>query len=351
MTLEEIRREIDAIDDRLLRLLQARMEQALLARRFKGDVEDPKREREVITRIIGGATPEIGSEFVQRIFTLIIEESKRFQEEDRALMAFQGEHGAYGEEAARVWDPDMVPFPCATFEEVFERLRSGSCDVGIVPVENTLGGSVEQVNRLLIQSDLHVVGAVVLPVRHCLLALPGADHREIRTVVSHPQALFQCRRFLERNRLEPIPYADTAGAARMLAETRPPRCAAIAASLCSRLYRLEILKEGIQDMEKNHTRFLVLSRERASGEGNKCSMVFATEHKAGTLFRVLELFAREAINLTRIESIPNEPGDYAFFLDFEGSERDTRVVGILESVREMTIWSRLLGCYTERRIP
>jgi len=136
----------------------------------------------------------------------------------------------------------------------------------------------------------------------------------------------------------------------MLAETRPKRSAAIAGSLCAHLYDLEILKEDIEDIERNITRFLVLSREKATGDGDKCSIVFVTEHKAGTLFNVLQVFAEKAINLTRIESIPNEPGDYAFFLDFEGSDRERPVREALTEVERITTQFRLMGCYTERRV-
>jgi prephenate dehydratase/chorismate mutase len=349
MNLKEIRKKIDSIDGQILQLLNSRMEQVLIANKFKTEIEDNDREKEILDRIRINATGLIQGEFLEKIFTDMIQESKRLQNEGFNLIAFQGEHGAYGEMASRAWNSRLVPFPCSTFAEVFEGVQSGLYDCGIVPVENTLGGSIDQVNHLLIHADLHVVGAVELPVRHCLLALPGANHREIRSVYSHPQALSQCRRFLARNHLEPVPYDDTAGAAKMLAETRPKRSAAIASRLCSHLYHLEIIKEGVEDIERNMTRFLVLSKKETTGEGDKCSIVFATEHKAGTLFNVLQVFAEKAINLTRIESIPNEPGDYAFFLDFEGSHKDRPVMEALAEVKRMTTQFRLMGCYTERR--
>jgi len=349
MNLKEIRKKIDSIDSQIVQLLNSRMEQALIANRYKTEVEDTDREKEIFERVRTRATGLVQAALIETIFTEMIRESRRIQREGFHLIAFQGEHGAYGEVASRVWDSHLVPLPCRSFEEVFEGVQTGICDYGMVPVENTLGGSIDQVNRLLIHADLHVVGAVELPVRHCLLALPETDHREIRSVYSHPQALSQCRRFLSRNTLEPIPYNDTAGAAKMLSEKRPKRSAAIASRLCAQMCHLEIIKEGIEDMDRNMTRFLVLSRGEAVGDGNKCSMVFATEHKAGTLFNVLRIFAGKGINLTRIESIPNEPGDYAFFLDIEGSDKDRPVMEALEEVKQMTTRFRLIGCYTERR--
>jgi prephenate dehydratase/chorismate mutase/prephenate dehydratase len=202
----------------------------------------------------------------------------------------------------------------------------------------------------LISTELSAVGAVELQIHHCLLALPGTDHREIRSVYSHPQALSQCRLFLARNNLEPVSYYDTAGAAKMLSEDKPKAAAVIASALSAELYHLEIIKEDIQDLRRNVTRFLVLSRENKDQMGAKCSVIFSTEHKAGTLFRVLNVFAERDINLTRIESIPNEPGNYAFFLDFMGSEKDERVVEALEETKKMTTHFRLLGCYKEMEI-
>jgi len=350
MNLKEIRKKIDSIDTRILHLLNSRMEQVLIASQFKTQIEDKDREGELFDRLRKSAPDLIQGEFLERLFTDIVKESKRLQNEGFELIGFQGEHGAYGEMASRAWDSRLVPFPCTTFAEVFEGVQSGRYDHGIVPVENTLGGSVDQVNQLLIHTDLYVSGAVELPVRHCLLALPDTDHREIRSVYSHPQALSQCRRFLARNRLEPVPYNDTAGAARMLSQDRPKRSAVIASRLCADLYSLEILKEGIEDLERNMTRFLLLSRKGNEGEGHKCSIVFATEHKAGTLFNVLQVFADKGINLTRIESIPNEPGDYAFFLDFEGSDKDPGVMEALTEVEKVTTQFRIMGCYTERRV-
>ncbi len=350
MSLKEIRKNIDSIDSQIMQLLNNRMEQVLLAKKFKTEIEDNEREKEVLDRIGKNSTGLINAEFMEKIYVEVIKESKRLQQNNFEVIAFQGEHGAYGEVASREWNRDLIPFPCNTFAEVFDGVQSGRYEYGIVPVENTLGGSVAQVNQLLINTDLHVVGAVELLVHHCLLALPGTDHREIRTIYSHPQALSQCRQFLLRNKLEPVQYSDTAGAAKMLAEKRPKRAAAIASELAANLYHLEIIKEKIEDLDRNMTRFLVLSREENREKGDKCSIVFATEHKAGTLFNVLHSFAKKSISLTRIESIPNEPGDYAFFLDFEGSNKNDKVVEALNDVKKITTNFKFMGCYKERRV-
>ncbi|RLB32756.1 MAG: bifunctional chorismate mutase/prephenate dehydratase [Deltaproteobacteria bacterium] len=349
MNLEQIRKDIDQIDSMILKILTRRMELVLVAGKLKSRIEDREREREVLETIKEKSTRPIDAGFIEKIYAEIIKESKNLQGKNYKLVAFQGEHGAFGEVASRVWNSELIPVPCPEFRQVLEGVESKLYDYGIVPVENSLGGSVEQVNRLLINTELSVVGAVELPIHLCLLAPPGTDYREIRKVYSHPQALAQSRNFLLRNKLEPVEYSDTAGAAKMLAEERLKRSAAIASKLCAQLYNLEIIKENIEDLDRNLTRFLLLSREKSGEQGKKCSIIFSTEHKAGTLFRVLEVFASESINLTRIESIPNEPGNYAFFLDFEGSDRDLKVVQALEKIAERTTDLKMLGCYTERK--
>jgi len=350
MGLSKIRKGIDLLDSEILKLLNDRMELVLMAKKFKATIQDSEREKEVLSRIRMNSTDLINAGFIESIYREIIRESKKLQANNFELIAFQGEHGAYSEVASKAWNGNLIPIPCKEFAEVFEGVGSGLYDYGIVPVENTLGGAVSQVNQLLINTDLNVVGAVELPIHLCLLALPGSDHRDIRSAYSHPQALSQCRLFLARNKLEPMEWSDTAGAAKMLAEKRPKRAAAIASKLSARLYNLEIIKENVQDLERNVTRFLVLAKEKNKYRGNKCSISFCTEHKAGALFSALEVFAKRNINLTRIESIPNEPGNYAFFLDFEGSNTENRVVEALEEVKRMTTDFKLMGCYKERKI-
>ena len=350
MGLKEIREEIDLVDSKILKLLNDRMELVLMAKRFKSQIEDSEREKELLDGIRKNLAELINAGFIEKIYTEILKESKNLQQKDYELIAFQGEHGAYGEVASREWNGNLIPVPCSQFAEVFEGVRSGLYDYGIVPVENTLGGAVGQVNQLLINTNLSVVGAIELPIHLCLLALPGTDHREIRTVYSHPQALAQSRQFLSRNKLDPVQYYDTAGAANMLAEERPKGSAAIASKLCAKLYHLEIVKEDIEDLERNMTRFLVLSNEESKEEGDKCSVIFSTEHKAGTLFRVLEVFAKDGINLTRIESIPHEPGDYAFFLDFIGSDKEDKIIKALDKAKKITTNFKMMGCYKERKM-
>jgi len=350
MDLKEIRNQINIIDSKILQLLNSRMEQAIISRKLKSQIEDTGREKEILDRIKNNSGELISPDFCEKLFVNIINESKRLQTKGYKVIGFQGEHGAYSEVASKIWDKNLVSVPCKNFSNVFEGVKSGLFDYGIVPVENTLGGVVEQVNDLLINTDLYVAGAIELPINHCLLAVPEADYREIRSVYSHNQALAQCRQFLARNKLQPIPYYDTAGAARMISEKNLRSSAVIASKMSAKIYNLEIIKENIQDLEINNTRFLILSKDKFEGIGNKCSIIFSTEHKPGALFGVLEVFAKADINLTRIESIPKQPGIYAFFLDFIGSDKDEKVVRAIDKVTEITKELRFMGCYNERKI-
>ena len=347
MDLTEIRNKIDKIDRELMVLLQERMGLALRSKKFKTDVSDPEREAQLLLRAERMNLDLIERSFTRQLLETIIEESKRLQQEERKLVAFQGEHGAYGEVAGRRLVPAGAYIPCLEFADVFRGVEEGHFDLGIVPVENSLEGAVTQVNDLLTTTGLKVIDEAKVPVTHCLLATEMTDYREIRQVYSHPQALAQCRGFLMRNRLEPRPFYDTAGAAKMLARENPRASAAIASALSAELYDLEIIKEGIEDGPSNTTRFLLLSRDPYDGPGEKTSVIFATAHKAGQLFAVLKLFADADINLTRIASMPlrSDPNNYCFFLDFEGAEGEDKVDEVLNTMEKLTISLKNLGSY------
>jgi prephenate dehydratase len=347
MKLEEIRRKIDKIDRELLVLLQERMGLAMRSKKFKLSVTDSKREEDVLARAERMNLDLVESSFARQLLRTIIAESKRIQETDRRLVAFQGEHGAYGEVAARRLVPDGAYIPCMEFADVFQGVEEGYLDLGVVPVENSLEGAVTQVNDLLTTTQLNVIGEVKVSVNHCLLAPQENNLDRIRVVYSHPQALAQCHRFLRQHQLEARPFYDTAGAAKMLARENPRAAAAIANALCAELYDLDILEKGIEDGAANHTRFLLLSRQAYPGRGDKTSIIFSTAHEAGQLYRVLKGFAEAQINLTRIASMPlrSDPGNYSFFLDFEGSLKDAKVATVMEILEKMAIDVKCLGSY------
>lgn len=351
MDLDKLRKEIDSIDAEILQLLNKRMEASLITKKLKQKIEDKKREKELLDAIKEKSNGLINSNFSEDIFNKIIKQSKDLQKKDLRLIGFQGDHGAFSELAAKQFDKSIVPIPYLEFIDVFEGVKHGHLDYGIVPVENSLAGSINPVNSLLVETDLKIVGEVNLPIHHCLLSLPDADYKDIKVVYSHSVALTQCRGIIARNKLEAKPYYDTAGAAKMLAKDRPTGAAVIASKLCANMYNLEIIKENVQDNDRNTTRFIVLSKKEVKA-GSKCSIVFSTAHKAGALFRILGIFSDSGINLTRIESRPivSEPGNYAFLLDFQGSDKDGNVSKALEKVKKETVMFKFLGCYNEVKL-
>jgi len=342
-----IRRQIDRIDWKIIQLLSQRMEIALRSRKYKGQVFDPEREDEVFANVRRFSHNLIRPEFSEGLYRDIIEESRLIQEADLRLIGFQGEHGAYSEAAALKYAPSFIPIPCRGFKEVFENVKEGILDFGIVPVENSLEGAVTHVNDLLIERDLSIIGEVNIPVHHCLLALPETDYKELKVVYSHPQALAQCREFILRHRLKPRPFYDTAGASKMLSEERLEAVGVIANRLSAELYHLKVIKEDIEDHPSNFTRFIVLARENPNGPGNKCSIIFSVKHKAGALFSLLKILADAEINLTRIESRPERkrPGNYIFFADLEGSDQEARVKDALDAIQKAVVTYKFLGCY------
>lgn len=351
LNLKSLRREIDRIDNNILQMLQKRLEVARLVVKFKQEqhleINVPQREQAILNSLKSRERSMLSADVIEEIYKIIFTESKRLQQESCPLVAFQGAHGAYSEVASRLWNAEITPVPCPEFADVFQGVVGGSYDYGIVPIENTVGGMMSQVNSFLLHSDLLIVGAVEMSVRHSLLIVPGTDYRNLRRVYSHPVALAECQHFIQRMHLEPVAYFDTAGAAKMLAETWKESTAAIASELAARYYNLEVLKEGIGDVSNTRTRFVVLAKKPFDGVGNKCSITFVTENKAGALFRIMELFAMRNINLTRIDSVPDETGNYVFFLDFTASDQDERVREILQKIQENTVSYRFLGCYNE----
>lgn len=271
-------------------------------------------------------------------------------------IAFQGEVGAFSEEAALALftGADVVPFP--SFEAVFEALQGSKVDRAVVPIENSLHGSVHANYDLLREHDVHITGELQLRIRHQLMARKGTSLEEVRRVHSHPQALGQCRDFL-RSRLpaaEAVPAYDTAGSAKMIAETDLPGEAAIASRRAALKYGLTILAEGIESNHRNYTRFLALSRDGRSSDDTpaglewKTSVVYAPrENLPGALFKSLAVFALRDIDLFKIESRPlvGSVGKYLFYLDLAGSTHDESVRRALDHLREISASVRVLGSY------
>lgn len=264
---------------------------------------------------------------------------------DNKKIGFQGVSGCNSEVAAERYDPDMTRVPFNTFSELFSAEEDERIDRGMVPIENSLEGSVKELNKLLMNSELKIVGEYNLPISYSLLAVEEKSLEDIDKVYSHPQALGQCSEFISKNRLESEAFFDTAGAAKMVSEKREDDHAAIARKECAEIYGLKILADEIEDTDKNITRCLVIGRNE-SVHGDKVSIAFSTEHEPGSLNKVLKIFAEREINLTRIESIPTRktPWTYYFYLDFMCPQDHERV---LERVEEEVLWLKRFGCYEE----
>jgi prephenate dehydratase len=265
-------------------------------------------------------------------------------------VAFQGERGSFSEEAAyKLLGPNIRVQPYDTFSAIFEAVATGQTKYCLAPIENTLAGSVYENYDLLLKHDLHIVGEVNLRIVHNLIGFPGTTLRNLRQVYSHPVALAQCSRFFARHpKLEKIPFYDTAGAVKMLAERQLRDAAAIASRTAAAVYHVRVLKTHLEDHHENYTRFLLLSRTATvSRRANKVSIVFSIENVPGALFKCLSVFALRDIDLTKMESRPlrGRPWEYFFYLDFIGNVKEERCRNAVAHLGEVTNFLRLLGCY------
>jgi prephenate dehydratase len=275
-------------------------------------------------------------------------------------VAFQGVHGAYSEAAARAMlGNDIATTPCATFGDVFDRVERRRSDRGVIPIENSLAGSIHENYDLLLAHRLHIVGEAHERIEHALMAPAHSRLADLTSVRSHPQALAQCSRFLRAHpAIRPVPFFDTAGAAEELARHPRPDAGAIAAAHAARLYGLRILKRNVENSENNYTRFLVLSRtpfgKFSRGTRTRSTIVFTpAANRPGILFHILGVFALREIDLLKIESRPDprSPFEYLFYADIAGGPDEERVARSFEHLREIVSNFRLLGTYPASRPP
>jgi monofunctional chorismate mutase len=266
-----------------------------------------------------------------------------------ASIAFQGEPGAFSEETILYGLGNaMSRLACHTFADVFLAVVSGRVEAGMLPMENSTTGSIHTSYDLLLEYNLHAIGEFILPVRHFVMVPPGVEMDQVKQVISHPQALDQCSRWITAQGWEPVPVHDTAGAARMLAEEKRTDRAAIASETAAELYGLNIVARSIQDIQANYTRFLLLSKDTAPiAPPTKSSLIFATKHKPGALHACLNELAKREINLTKIESRPDRrtPWHYLFYLDFMGTIGDPKIEQTLDAMRAHTEFQRFIGSY------
>ncbi|HLP42013.1 MAG TPA: prephenate dehydratase [Fibrobacteria bacterium] len=280
------------------------------------------------------------------------------------IAAFQGVPGAYSQLACRQLLGERVrTSPCETFDDVFAAVEKGKAALGVIPIENSLAGSIHQNYDLLLSHDLVIIGETRLKVEHVLMCHPTTSLARLREVRSHPQALAQCSAFFarEKARLRPVSYFDTAGAAKSLSEEAPAAVGAIASAYAAELYGLKVLKHNLQNHADNFTRFLAIAPRNSArslsrrivagggqGQGLKTSVAFMpAANRVGVLFRTLGVFALRDIDLLKIESRPNplSPFEYWFYLDFAGGQGEPRVDKALDHLRETAGTLKVLGSY------
>jgi len=264
-------------------------------------------------------------------------------------VAIQGERGSYSEEAVIQYFSEKYELISKEYlEDVFNAVKCGEADYGVIPVENSSTGSIRKSLDLLLTEDVRVIGEVKVKVSHALLGVKGAKLSDIERVYSHPEAISQCESFLRRNKWVVIPSPDTAGAARFVAEANDRRLAAVASERAASIYGLEVIARDIQDIPVNITRFFVISlSDEVSEDADTTAAFFATRHVPGALWRALGAFAKRGINLLWLESRPikGEPWNYSFYVEFEGSISDDSVREAIRELGELSLWVKVLGSY------
>jgi prephenate dehydratase len=265
-----------------------------------------------------------------------------------AKAAFQGEPGAFSEDAILSFFKYIETVPCVSYRNVFEAVANDSAEFGTVPVENSQAGSINEAYDLLLEYPVNIFREVIMRINHCLLALPGDTLSDIEKVYSHPMAIAQCTDFFNRTKIEVLPDYNTAVSAKRVKEEGVHGRAAIASKRSAQIYGLDIVAENIETSVRNYTKFFIISKKIAERAAkNKTSVVFSTKNMTGALYNVLGIFATRTMNLTKLESRPrgNQPWDYNFYLDFEGHFKDKICQEALGELKDKTDFLKILGSY------
>jgi chorismate mutase / prephenate dehydratase len=266
-------------------------------------------------------------------------------------IAFQGERGAFSEDAAiELFGEDIAFLPCVHLRDVFQIVLEDKANFGVVPVENSQAGSINETYDLLLLYSLNIFAEIILRISHYLMALPEQNLASIKTIYSHPQALAQCEEFLSKLKVDIVPNYDTAGSAKMIKERQLRQCAAIASKRAADIYALQVLAPTIETNVNNYTKFFAISKQRAKpAQKNKTSLVFATKNAPGALYSVLGTFASRDINLTKLESRPSKskPWEYVFYADSEGHIDSQVYQQAIKELKQKTTFVKVLGSYPQ----
>jgi chorismate mutase / prephenate dehydratase len=354
MSLEEMRKKVDETDDKIVWLIAERIRQSQSIGKEKyrngKPIEDTAREEKVLDHVRAIARKEkLNEREIENIYRQIIKSSKGAQ---GISAAFQGEIGAYSEEAAfQYFGRSVIVKPCESLDVVFKLVEQGEVPYGVVPIENSLEGSISRVYDLLLSSSLSVYGELELRIMHSLIANHDATLDTIKKVYSHPQALGQCQTFLRHLGCELVSTYDTAGSVKLIKEQNIADGAAVASVRAAEIYKMKVLAREIEDNPNNFTRFFILSKHDSPPTGkDKTSIVFSVKHKPGALYNALKEFADSKINLTKIESRPTrqKAWEYNFYLDFEGHHQDKLVKDTLDRLEKHSSFLKILGSYPKK---
>ncbi len=373
--LQELRLEIDDVDQQITELFERRMEISEEVARYKiangRKVFDKEREHSKLESLGAMAHNDFNRHGVQELFSQIMSMSRKLQyqlleesgvsgrlpfievddiDRENIRVVYQGVEGAYSHAAMQqFFGKDVNCFHVRTFRDAMEAIAEGSADYAVLPIENSSAGIVADNYDLLVNFENYIVGEQIVKVEHALLGLPGTKQEKIRKVYSHEQALSQCEGYLYRHpEWQLIPYDNTARAAKKVAEDGDPAQAAVGSIFAAEYFGLEVLQKKINDNEANSTRFIVVTNQRIfRHDAKKISICFEVPHSSGSLYNILSHFIYNNLNMNKIESrpIPGRNWEYRFFIDFDGNLADGAVKNALRGIREEAINMKILGNY------
>lgn len=375
MDLQELRKQIDEIDEQIVALYEKRMDISSQVADYKIEtgkrVFDKEREYAKLQKVQSMTHNEFNSHGIRELFEQIMSMSRKLQykklaekgtsgrlpfigvdslELDMARVVFQGAEGAYSQMAMmRYFGEDVNCFHVDTFRDAMGAIEEGSADFAVLPIENSTAGIVNEIYDLLVEFENYIVGEQIIRIEHCLMGLPGASVDGIQTVYSHPQSLMQSARFLnDHPSWRQISMQNNAFAAKKVSEEGNLSQAAIASEYAAKIYGLEILKKGVNQSQTNATRFIIVTNQRIFlKDAGKISICFETPHESGSLYHILSHIIYNNLNMTKIESRPIEGRDweYRFFVDFDGNLSDSAVKNALRGLREEARNMKILGNY------
>lgn len=374
MDLLELRNELDGIDKNIVELYEKRMEVCEQVAAYKIEtgkrVFDKEREQQKLKAVSALTHNEFNAYGVTELFEQIMSMSRKLQyrllaENDRAgklsfiempeidktkcRVVFQGAEGAYSQAAMVQYFGDEVNcFNVDTFRDAMLAIDEGSADFAVLPIENSSAGIVSEIYDLLVEFENYIVGEQIVPIAHCLLACEGAKIEDIKTVYTHPQSLMQCSNYLREAGWQQISMKNNAFAAQKVADEKNLAQAAIASEYAAKVYGLQILQKGVNDLKENSTRFIIVTNQKVFLQNaKKISLCFEINHESGALYHALSHLIYNGLNMTKIESRPltGRNWEYRFFVDFEGNMQDSAVKNALRGLREETRNMKILGNY------